>query len=241
MAASFTLGSTQSGETDLSEPPTIRHVQTPVHGRCLIRKPREGHSARGLLIGFHGYAESAEDAMADMQTLSVSDSLVLAAPMALHHFYAPRQGRVVASWMTSLDREKAIGDCIEYIRRIVDAVTEEADGKHPLFFYGFSQGGQAACRAAWEFRQTCRGLIVLGSDLPPERKQTSLAGFPRLLLLRGRDDRFYDASKYDADLEALSAAGVSFSREVYEGGHGWTDEARRIADEFLQDLIQNAP
>jgi len=39
----------------------------------------------------------------------------------LHRFYRSRSEIVVASWMTKQDRELAIGDNIDYVRRAVES------------------------------------------------------------------------------------------------------------------------
>ena len=80
------------------------------HGRYLVR---EGPSQR-LLVGFHGYAESAEAHMAELQKIRGSESWTLVAVQALNRFYA--RERIVANWMTSQDRELAIEDNIAYVR-----------------------------------------------------------------------------------------------------------------------------
>ena len=52
------------------------------------------------------------------------------AVQALHSFYVPKTGEVVASWMTKLNRDEAIADNLEYVRRVVAA--EDVGGTDEL-------------------------------------------------------------------------------------------------------------
>ena len=52
-----------------------------------------------LLVGFHGYAETAGDHMDALRAIPGTGEWLLVSIQALHPFYA-RKERVVASWMT---------------------------------------------------------------------------------------------------------------------------------------------
>jgi predicted esterase len=191
-------------------------IETKTHGRYLVRR---GASQR-LLVGFHGYAENAERHMAELEKLEVDWTLV--AVQALHPFYT-RTEEVVASWMTRQDRELAIADNIEYIRRVVEDL-----GPHDkLVFAGFSQGAAMAYRAATRIR--CDGLIILGGDLPPD--VTSLSA--PVLLGRGERDDWYTAEKFEKDLRFLKTL-VPVDTCVFDGGHEWCDAFRQAAADFLR-------
>ena len=88
-------------------------IETKTHGRYLVRRGMNAH----LLVGFHGYGESAEKHLSELEKVGVDWTLV--AVQGLHRFYT-RSEDVVASWMTRQDRELAIADNIEYVRRVVD-------------------------------------------------------------------------------------------------------------------------
>src|ERR1041384_2106421 len=111
-------------------------VETKTHGRYLIRRG-SGH----CLIGFHGYGETAEKNLANIESLGLDWTLV--AVQGLHRFYS-RNNDIAATWMTREDRDYAKVDNIEYVRRVVDAVKPY----DTLAFVGFSQGGVMAYRAA---------------------------------------------------------------------------------------------
>src|SRR5687768_16566470 len=123
-----------------------RTIATRIHGRYLVRTPRvDGPWPR--LIGFHGYRENAARHMEALESIPGTEGWLLVAVQGLHRFYA-RSGDVVASWMTSEDRELAIADNIYYIRNVADAVHAEFPTGETLAFACFSQGTAMAFRAA---------------------------------------------------------------------------------------------
>ena len=84
-------------------------IATPTHGRVLVREP-PGQTRAGLLVGFHGYAETAEIQLARLEAIPGAEAWMLLSVQALHRFYRGRSDEVVASWMTRQDREAAIAD-----------------------------------------------------------------------------------------------------------------------------------
>lgn len=61
-----------------------RNVAATVHGRFLY----EQRSSERLLVGFHGYAESAESSLAQLELIPGIAEWSLVAIQALHPFYA---------------------------------------------------------------------------------------------------------------------------------------------------------
>lgn len=222
--------------------PFDRTIPATVHGRYLVRPARAGGQGGApkadggrpvpLVIGFHGYGQTGEDHLQDLERLPGSNSWHLVAVQGLHPFYT-RTGQVVASWMTRLDRELAIADNVAYAASVADAVRRELRETGPLVFTGFSQGVAMAYRAAAAV--PCDGLIVLAGDVPPDVDPTRL---PPLLIGRGTEDDWYDEAKMTADLERLEAAGASAEQCVFEGGHVWGQEFREAAGVFLERVAR---
>ena len=199
----------------------VLHIETPAHGRVLYEKRGEER----LLVGFHGYAERAETHLAELHKIEGTAGWSLAAVQSLSRFYTRTQD-IVGSWMTSLDRELAIADNIEYVRRVVAALPPP--GK--LVFIGFSQGASMAARAAAAIR--CDGLILLGGDIPPDVKVDGVR-LPPVLLARGKRDDWYSEGKFKDDLKFL---GDGVTALEFDGGHEWSDAFRAAATEFLNGL-----
>ena len=203
----------------------IRNVEARVHGRYL----HEDRGSERLLVGFHGYAENAEANFAELNSVGGAQSWSLVSIQALHPFYT-RSGQVVANWMTSLDRELAMADNIDYVRRVLASLP------HPrrLVFMGFSQGATMAARAAAHIG-ACAGLILLGGDIPPDVKSDPTLVLPPVLLGRGTKDEWYTEEKLAADA-AFVQSKSQLTRCVFEGGHEWSDAFRDAASKFLGEL-----
>jgi len=213
---------------------TVRQVAATIHGRYLLEAPSDVEGAP-LLVGFHGYGENAERHLEELRRIPGASRCVLCAVQALHPFYN-RSGEVIACWMTSLDRERAIHDNVAYVASVVASVKRELPVSERLVYLGFSQGAAMAYRAAAGAGHLCHGLIVLGGDVPPELEQQDLSRFPPVLLGRGSSEEWYDAAKMEHDVELLRAKRVDVRPLIFQGGHEWTDEFRAAAGEFLREV-----
>ena len=103
--------------------------------------------------------------MTALQRIPNASEWLLVAVQALHPFYTKNE-RIVASWMTRLDRELAIADNVRYVAAVVEAVRDELGLEtSPIVFAGFSQGVAMAYRAAAAI--PAAGVIALAGDVPP--------------------------------------------------------------------------
>ena len=204
---------------------TAHTLETAVHGRYLY----EDRGEERLLVGFHGYAETAEIHMAELERIPGIKRWSVASVQALHPFYT-RSGSIVASWMTSLDRDLAIADNLAYVRGVLAALP----APRTLVFFGFSQGATMAVRAA-AHAGPAAGLILLGGDLPPEIHADSNLTLPPVLLARGEGDEWYTEEKFNKDLSYLEGR-TQVTSCVFNGGHEWTDAFRDAAAAFLAAL-----
>jgi predicted esterase len=215
-----------------------REIAALVHGRYLLDVPPDP-GGFPLLVGFHGYGENAERHLEELRRLPGASRWVLCAVQALHPFYN-RSNEVIASWMTRLQRDRAILDNLRYASSVVAEVRREIPVSERLAYLGFSQGAAMAYRAAAGSGHACHGLVVLGGDFPPELGERALAHFPPVLLGRGRSEEWYDAAKMEHDVELLRGKGVDVRPCVFEGGHEWTNEFRAAAGRFLEEIFQQA-
>jgi predicted esterase len=199
---------------------TTHTIAATVHGRFLVR---EGPPER-VLIGFHGYAEAAENHVEELSRIRGIDRWTVAAIQALHPFYAARTQQVVASWMTRLDRELAIADNLAYVRSVIEWFHEP----QTIVFFGYSQGAAMAYRAASDYGRGS-GLIALGGDVPPDVADN----VPPVLVGRGSRDEWYTDEKFKKDLSFLRTI-TRVTSCAYEGGHEWTDAFREAAARFLE-------
>lgn len=201
-------------------------------GRYLI-EPAQGE-ARGTLIGFHGYGENADISLALLQRLPGAKQWVTSAIQALNVFYSRSTGQVVACWMTRQNREEAIANNVAYVDDALDRIAAES-APRPWVFVGFSQGAAMAYRAAAHGRHGAEGLIIASGDVPPDVTDGQIAALPPILLGHGRQDSWYTTTKFEEDVQRLSAAGAVVTDWAHEGGHDWHPELSEAAAKFLTD------
>jgi predicted esterase len=199
-----------------------RTIAATLHGRYLVRPPVESSAGSPLLVGCHGYAESAEHMLPRLTATPGSDRWCAAAVQGLNRFYQRRSDEVVAGWMTRQDREFVIADNIAYVHAAVDAVAAEWRATGALVYAGFSQGTSMAFRAAAASRRRVSAVFAAGGDVPPEISDEALRACGRVWLCRGRGDEWYTDAKLAADVERLRRAGVEPHVTVFDGGHEWT-------------------
>ena len=206
------------------------------HGRYLVEAAAEATSA-DLLVGFHGYAQRAEDMLDALRRIRGGRPWVLVSIQALNRFYTKTQA-VVGNWMTREDRELAIDDNIEYVASVVAAVREQHPGKGAVVYAGFSQGVAMAYRAAAFAHERSSGVpraagaILLAGDVPPD-VVPYLPTLPPVLVGRGTEDNWYTEAKANADLANFAAAGITPQVCVFPGGHVWDESFIAAAGQFL--------
>ena len=212
----------------------IEHtIQTTTHGRYLVAASAP---SAPLLVGFHGYAESADTQMTRLQAIPGVDAWTAISIQGLHRFYERRTDTVVASWMTRQDRELAIADNVAYVAAIIDAESNAQRAATGVVYAGFSQGVAMAFRAA-----VTSARPVLGRDRRRRRRaardrcDSALGRIGHVLLCRGADDKWYTEAKFEHDQARLRDAGVKVTAHAFDGGHEWSDAVVAAAAGFLKD------
>lgn len=215
-------------------------IVTPVHGRYLIRVPESATHGplrnAPMAVGFHGYSESAEVQLARMEAVPELEGWTLVSIQGLHVFYG-RSREVVASWMTSQQREEAIDDNLRYVRSVVTEAIHQNGEPRALVYVGYSQGVAMAWRAAVLGARRVDGLAVFGGDVPPELGVRPLTQCPPVQIGRGRDDSLYTAAQFRADLDMLASRFVAVEPYEVAGGHAWSDQVGREVGAFVRRLV----
>jgi predicted esterase len=214
-------------------------IVTPMHGRYLVRIPEAANGPlrnAPMVVGFHGYGESADEQLARLTAIPELDGWALVSVQGLHRFYG-RGGAVVASWMTSEHREEAIEDNLRYVRSVVTEAIHQAGEPQALVYVGYSQGVAMAWRAAILGTRRTDGLAVFAGDVPPELGVRPMTQCPPVLIGRGRDDARYSGPQFRADLEMLAGRFVAVEPYEVAGGHAWSDAVGREIGGFVSRLV----
>lgn len=234
-------------------------VPATIHGRVLVEGDEAAAVSSRVLVGFHGYAQTAGDMMEAMNRIPGARNWTRVSIQALNRFYLRGDQRVVASWMTREDREQAIADNIAYVDAALDQAlpsaaevgrgfgranlapehastgAREHGSTRALVFVGFSQGVAMAYRAALMGARPAAGVIALAGDIPPELKTDAAHRhpWPKVLIGVGHLEQWYSADKVDQDEAFLAGSGIDHSILRFKGGHDWSEEFRNAAGAFL--------
>ena len=214
-------------------------VAATTHGVYLIDRPAT-EKPLPLLVGFHGYAERAEDMLQALRQIRGSRSWMLVSIQALNRFYTKSQD-VVANWMTREDREFAIADNIGYVTAVMGDVRATHATTGTIVYAGFSQGVAMAYRAAAFIADEATvpraaGGIMLAGDVPPD-VVPRIGALPPILIGRGTEDGWYTEAKADADVDHFRRAGVEPQVHVFAGGHVWHQSFVEAAGQFLDSNL----
>jgi predicted esterase len=214
----------------VSAAPVVHTVPTGTHGRYLVDAPA-GAGPWPVLMGFHGYAETAAIHLEALARLDPAHAWLRVSVQGLHRFYTRAQD-VVASWMTREDRTLALADNLAYATAVRAALARDYATTVPLVMVGFSQGAAQAYRAGLAAGAQCAGIIALGGDLPPD-VAAGAAALPPVLIGRGHDDPWYSAAALAEDRARLAAAGAPFAVCEFDGAHEWGDVFVQAAAAWL--------
>ena len=214
-----------------------RTIEVVTHGRYLVEAPTAPEPV-AIVVGFHGYAEAAEQALDRLRAMRDARRMLLVAVQGLNRFYQRRTDEVIAGWMTRQDRDLAIADNIAYVNATLDAVAAEWPTTGARVYAGFSQGTAMAFRAAIRSTRPVDAVVAVGGDIPPEIDDAGLRRTGRVLICRGRADSWYTSDKLASDASRLRRAGIGATIVEFDGGHEWGDAVIAAVDDFLAPVLR---
>ena len=151
--------------SDRSEP-LLRHAPATFHGRFLVDVPPAPAQPSCWLVGFHGYAQSAQIFLPSLTQAPRSNAWLVTAVQAPHPFYTRGDRAIVANWMTREDRQTDIDNYINYLDTVYTHVL--AGNSVPVTLFGFSQGCATVCRWAIDGHPEFHRLILWAGLFPPD-------------------------------------------------------------------------
>lgn len=217
--------------------PKTETIAALVHGTYHLVEPDDDPEA--LLVGFHGYGETAEEHLKTLRRISGAERWLLCAVQGLHPFYKKNGEEVAASWMTRFDRENAIADNVRYVASVVELLKRRHPTVERVAWVGFSQGVAMAYRAAAFSGHTSHALVALAGDVPPDvAGEPQLPAFPPVLIGRGEDEEWYTEEQMSDDQSTLRDFGISLRTATFAGGHEWTVEFLDHVATFLLSHLE---
>jgi len=213
-------------------------IAVPRTARYCTLGPTHGFP-RELWFVCHGYGQLAQRFIGQFASLDDGTRLIVA-PEGLSRFYLdpiPKRRhdpspRVGASWMTREDRESEIADYVAYLERVAEEVRRSLTGAAPrIVVLGFSQGTATVCR--WLAASAIRAdqLVLWSGTIPPELDLAAWAGRlhgAAITLLAGERDELVPPATMAAEAERLSAAGVAFTLQRFDGSHAVGEAGLRL-------------
>jgi predicted esterase len=169
-----------------------------------------------VLFVLHGYGMSARRFLEQFEHV-LAPGMMIVAPEGLSRFYRKgHSGEVVASWMTSDDRETEIRDYLEYLDALYQLVT--ADGQKKSLILGFSQGASTASR--WFHSPKChhKGLILWAGTFAPEKLQ-KIDSECFVWNVSGNEDEYISLENHHQQTQRLLNLNYSVREVVFNGRH----------------------
>lgn len=198
-------------------------------------------STEEIWIVIHGYAQLARTFLSHFTFLE-QDSRFVVAPEGLNRFYARgfgsnpgnrlAQPAVVATWMTSEDRESEIADYTAYLEQLMQTlVPKNYAGK--IILLGFSQGVATATRWLHSTNLKVHHLIIYAGEIALELRDPlseKLLTVPATYITGTRDPLLKPEQKSTVMelMQQLHARVIEF-----EGGHEIKQAPLR---QFMQSL-----
>jgi predicted esterase len=216
---------------------TIHHCEATVAGRYALKLSTEADAPGPLVIGFHGYAQSCEDNFSVLEMCFSKLNPTLCSVQGLNAFYR-KNGSVVASWMTKVDRELAIENNVNYIEKVWKGVREQSKATETIFF-GFSQGAAMAYRMALLSEIPCSHIIAIGGELPPELRSHKGLDDTTFMIGRGHSDPLYSEEHFQRDAKLLENIQKSVVRLSYEGAHEINEDLSSNLLKHIWQPIEN--
>jgi len=179
-------------------------------------------AAREVWFVLHGYAQRAEEFLAEFDVIQAPQRMFVAAEGLSRFYRRGSSGEVGSSWMTNIARGEEIGDYVAYLDAIYQALGLNERTDVSVRVLGFSQGCATAFRWALLGESRVDRLIAWAGDVPPDldlSAQADRLGQLDLTLVYGLRDRFVSEDALAEQVGRLDSPGVSHRLLRFEGAH----------------------
>ena len=187
-------------------------------GRYFTHGKREPH-IRIVLFVCHGYAQIANKFLKKFEP-AFRDDIFMVAPEGLNRFYARESsGNVVASWMTTEEREDDIQDYVNYLDSVYREVMPSFPKKVKVVVLGFSQGAATASRWITQGRSRIDELVLWCGFFPSDVSLHEIPEHVKLRVVTATEDRYMSPEQQQEELEAMKKGAPALEHFQFEGKH----------------------
>lgn len=181
-----------------------------------------------ILLAIHGYAELAEQFIAQFKPLT-NHGIMVIAPEGLSTFYG-KDKKPAASWMTSHERESEIKDYINYLNQLIDSIKL----KYPdteLNALGFSQGVSTLIRWMMQAQHTISNAHLIAGSIPPEIEKVNIQRMKstNYKYFYGSQDRLLNLTQAKLQYSILESLDLNVELINFDGRH----EVPQLALDFI--------
>lgn len=223
--------------------PALRRVAVEAVGYHLAERAPEAAGRRApLLLGLHGYAQSADMFLPIMRKLAPPD-FAAAAAQGFNQIWDPSSRKISFSWLTAYEKQDSIDRNNRFLAGVIDDLA--ADGTADpgaVFLLGFSQGASVAYRFAQRFPSRVRGIISACADLPPD-VEADLAPLRQtpIFITYGLQDRIVAEAKPLHAIDALRTGGLEVEVASFDRGHLIPSSIAPKVHDWMRRNLQTRP
>jgi len=194
-----------------------KYIETKVEARYFTINPKE-EAIQYTWLCAHGYGQLAEYFIKHFEVLSSKHKII--APEGLHRFYLrDNAGRVGASWMTKLEREKDIKQYCTYLDQVVN---EESQSKDKIIAFGFSQGAATIGRWICNTNRSLQALVLWAGAWPHDmiiyHNRKLLNSIPIYVII-GDHDQYLDDQGNAKYLRVFDDNKIEYNLIEFNGDH----------------------
>lgn len=195
-----------------------RKITVPKTARYFASAEPTSHFTEVVFV-CHGYAQLADEFYASFEPI-ISDTRLIIAPEGLHRFYQ-RGGydKVVASWMTKVDRFDDIADYVTWLDACAADVLLYCRPDIKITVLGFSQGAATVSRWAALGMTEIEHLILWCGFFPPDLPMEKPLKCKDVTVVTASDDNFIDPANEEKQLSAMKALFATYKHRRFTGGH----------------------
>lgn len=183
-----------------------------------------------IWLCLHGYAMLAEYFIKKFDHLDLEKNYIIA-PEGLSKFYqSGLNGKIGASWMTSVDRLSEINDYVHYIEKVYQELIYPHLHNKKLILFGFSQGVSTLFRWANTYSHSYHKIIAWAGTIPNDVLENYQLKNINIDIYYGNEDPLFTQEQIQQYLQHLDAYPITYNAIEYKGGH-------RVEKELIEKLL----